>query len=461
MGVLTHFCIHYFSIAGTSLSNTHRISAKVLADCWEAFSINKNIKELEQHSWQAFRNEVLKEADRISDGSTPPALPHEGAVKMEPSLGKRQVGVPLVTPPAKRAARGPDHVTSAVDAVAVKPEGSPGSTSYTPPKYEERTGAGKVVLTFNPNDLKPTITTDQPASQQPKCGINYQQFDTNIQKPYRHLFTTMDDRAKALDQHLVRLEDILMERYNIGKEGETEGTDENAIAPLEGVGIPRQDKICCIGRICNAAHEGRINTTSVVLEGSRHLGGARIEMDLSHLQEDKQSFSLFPGQIVAVEGMNSTGRKLTAHRICEGAAQGTKKTTAKQLLEFHHYDQHQNGAPLKLMTVAGPYTTSDNLNYDPLYDFMMVVAQEKPDVVIMVGPFVDMRHKEIQSGNATFPLEDGSSLSLPYEALFANRISGILEELIEENPDLSTQFVLQPSLDDATAEWVYVSMEGS
>lgn len=205
------------------------------------------------------------------------------------------------------------------------------------------------------------------------------------------------------------------------------------------------------------AHEGRINLTSVVLEGSKHLGGARIEMDLSSLQEDKTTnFSLFPGQVVAVEGMNSTGRKMTPHRICEGAAHGANKSTARELLQFHHDEAYQNGTPLKIMSVAGPYTTSDNLNYDPLYDFMGVVLKERPDVVVMVGPFVDMRHKDVQSGNAALQFEDGEAMSVPFETLFANKIAALLEDYFGAEDNLQTQFVLVPSLDDATAEWVYV-----
>lgn len=181
-------------------------------------------------------------------------------------------------------------------------------------------------------------------------------------------------------------------------------------------------------------------------------------MDVSHLKEDKtQNFSLFPGQIVAVEGMNSTGRKLTAHRICEGAAHTAQKSQVRDLLEFHHSDTYQDGKPLKIVTVCGPYTTSDNLEYEPFYDFMSNILQIRPDVVIMVGPFVDMRHKDIQNGQATkLTFQDGEDgISVPHEAFFANKISGLLEDFYQaEDASLNTQFVLVPSLDDATAEWV-------
>ncbi|CAB9500782.1 polymerase alpha subunit B [Seminavis robusta] len=445
-----------------AFANNHHISSKSMAECWESFSLNKSIDALDEHSWQSFRSDLEKEAERNPTPLQVESCSSSGAVQTRPAMGKRQL--PTVTPPAKRVATPPNNTKSAVDAVLSSTTASPvksASPSYTPPKYEERAGAGKVILTFNPNDLKPTTTAaDSNTTTTPKCSIAYQQFDTNVTaQPHRHLFTTMEDRAKALDKHLVQLEDIMMERYNIkGKDDDDTPMmmeDEAEIAPLEAVAVPRQDKICCIGRICNAAHEGRINHTSVVLEGSKHLGGARIEMDVSLLKdgEKQKDFSLFPGQIVAVEGMNSTGRKLTAHRICEGAAHGGNKSTAKQLLEYHY--SRQNGTPLKIMTVAGPYTTSDNLGYDPLFDFMSIVMQEKPDVVIMVGPFVDLRHKDIQSGEASLLFSDGSDdMTVPYEAFFANKIAGLLEEFFEGG-DFKTQFVLVPSLDDATADWAY------
>src|SRR3569832_78924 len=104
----------------------------------------------------------------------------------------------------------------------------------------------------------------------------------------------------------------------------------------------------------------------MLLEGSRYSsGGQRVELDLSYLKNTKTPFSLFPGQIVAVEGMNSSGRKLVAHRICEGAAQEAPKTSVKQLLSYHHDDSFQGDSPLKIMTACGPFTTSAILDYAP------------------------------------------------------------------------------------------------
>lgn len=54
---------------------------------------------------------------------------------------------------------------------------------------------------------------------------------------------------------------------------------------------------------------------SVVLEGSkRDSAGRRVKLDL----KDMQHFSLFPGQVVLVEGINASGRVIVARRIIEG-----------------------------------------------------------------------------------------------------------------------------------------------
>jgi DNA polymerase alpha subunit B len=205
--------------------------------------------------------------------------------------------------------------------------------------------------------------------------------------------------------------------------------------------------------IFEQAHSGRINQSSVLLEGSRNYShGERINVDLSLVKDSKASFSLFPGQIVALEGLNVSGRKMVVSRICEGASFPAQKSRAADLMNYH-YDK-QDGSSLKIMSVCGPYTTSDNLDYEPMLDLFNVIRAEKPDVAILTGPFVDMRHKLVVAGETMIELENGSKVSVSYETFFANKVAALLEELFENERGLHTQFVLVPSLDDAVAEWV-------
>ena len=126
----------------------------------------------------------------------------------------------------------------------------------------------------------------------------------------------------------------------VGREGGTADDDRRdgmgnvvvggGCAKWTPVGLPRQNRVLCVGRICKEAHGGRLNQASVQLEGSRgHSMGSTIALDLSGLLGNdggdvgdrgnrEYGYSLFPGQIVAVEGINPSGRTMRVTRVIEG-----------------------------------------------------------------------------------------------------------------------------------------------
>lgn len=212
---------------GVGLVSTLQISPEQLAEYWEAFSLNKSVSELSEHTFHAYRAAVMKEA--------------EGAVVSRPALGKRQAA-PMVTPVKRphtdiKTPNNANRVTVSPNKVTPHPP----TPTHIPnlPSYGERKNAGQVIVTFNPNDL-PAITTIKSSSL--RCEVSAS-FPTNVKKPYRHMFTTLEERSNALDRHLVKMGDEMIERYEIGK--------DDGIAALEAVGVPRQDTVCCIGRVCN------------------------------------------------------------------------------------------------------------------------------------------------------------------------------------------------------------------
>jgi DNA polymerase alpha subunit B len=157
---------------------------------------------------------------------------------------------------------------------------------------------------------------------------------------------------------------------------------------------------------------------------------------------------------VAVEGHNTTGKKMVAEKIIDGAAHQPQETATAEILKFHHHSSFQDGEPIRILVAAGPFTTSNNMEYEPWDDLMVVIVKENPDVVILTGPFVDMRHKGVSTGDVTLPFEDGTESYVPYDAFFATKISALIEEVYSTNENCTIQFVFVPHLHDANADMV-------
>ena len=265
----------------------------------------------------------------------------------------------------------------------------------------------------------------------------------NITHRYRFMFTSLEERARALDKHLLRIQTELCARLQITE--------------LQPVGIPSQEVVWVCGRICCDSTEGKINATSIVLEGSRtESNGRRVKLDVSKLD----SFSLFPGQIVLVEGINSSGRTMVATNLIDGIPKPPTKTLPTILLDMHHSTAYQHGQPISVLVASGPFSTAENLLYDPFQDLLVQVLETKPDLLILLGPFVDVSQPLLATGEARLPIidDDGKETvheSASYETIFRYQIVTYLQSLFSEDPSLPTQIVLVPSLLDGHHECVF------
>ena len=159
----------------------------------------------------------------------------------------------------------------------------------------ERKPLGKCsVLLETPSDRHSLTTVSHPSltHRYPSLGMrckvetNEEDFD-NVTQRYRYMFTTLDERSRSVDRHLIAMQEAMCDMASI------------APSDLQPVGVPSQDTVWVCGKICCESAEGRINKTSVLLEGSRRdSGGRKVQLDLQQIP----GFSLFPGQIVLVEG---------------------------------------------------------------------------------------------------------------------------------------------------------------
>lgn len=200
-----------------------------------------------------------------------------------------------------------------------------------------------------------------------------------------------------------------------------------------------------VGRIvCDS--DAKLNENSVILESSRSIGsGARVQLNLS----STPNYSLFPGQIVMIEGGNPDGKCLHVKQFLHPPNPLMKIPKLSEA--YSQYSQFANGV-LSVMVAAGPFTLDNNnstpckeLDYSPLDSLLKSVTSNRPEVLILCGPFVDSDHSAIQAGSLHY---------LP-DQIFHLEITLRLNELREKCPDI--RVILVPSLKDlhSTADYIY------
>ncbi|XP_021054665.1 DNA polymerase alpha subunit B [Mus pahari] len=331
-----------------------------------------------------------EEETLLSSYTTPSKGPHKRVSSTpETPLTKRSV-----------AARSPRQLLSP----------SSFSPSATPSqKYSSRTNRGEVVTTFGSTQGvswsgrggSGSISLKVMGDPEPLTGS------------YKAMFQQLLDVREVLACKIEELGSELKEHHKI-----------EAFTPLL---VPVQEPVILLGQIgCDS--NGKLNSKSVILEGDReHSSGAQIPVDLSELQE----YSLFPGQVVIMEGFNTTGRRLTATKLYEGVP-----------LPFYQPTEEEGASEQTVVLVAcGPYTTSDSITYDPLLDLIAIINRDQPDVCILFGPFLDAKHEQVENCKLTSPFED----------VFKQ----CLRTVIEGTRSSGSHLVFVPSLRDVHHEPVY------
>ncbi|XP_049691626.1 DNA polymerase alpha subunit B isoform X2 [Accipiter gentilis] len=282
------------------------------------------------------------------------------------------------------------------------------SPSVTPSqKYTARSNRGEVVASFG-SVQGPSWSGRGGHSCTPKL---FGSPEENLTKSYKFMFQKALDIREVLSWRIEELGDVLKSHHHL------EG--------FASVLLPAQEPVTVLGQIgCDS--NGKLNAKSVVLEGDQeHSSGRQVPLDLSELKE----YSLFPGQIVALEGTNSTGRKMVALKLYEGVP-----------LPFH---TPLEPAPEQRMVLVacGPYTTSDSIAYDPLADLVEVIVRDRPDVCVLFGPFLDAKHEQVENCQLL-----GS---------FTEVFKLCLKTIIEGTRSAGSQLVFVPSLRDVHHDYIY------
>lgn len=213
-------------------------------------------------------------------------------------------------------------------------------------------------------------------------------------------------------------------------------------------------EIIAVGRIASDTSEGKLNAASLVLEMSRKWGaGLRVPLKVDELT----SYQFFPGQIVALKGTNASGLYFTVKEILSVPRLAMPSSTTQAIDAVNdklEVSESSSSLPLNIMIASGPYTAEDNLDFEPFQAICDKAAETMADALILSGPFIDIEHPLIASGDFEPPTMKGSNqdTEATMTALFKLWISAPLQRLCAAVPAIT--IVLVPSVRDAISKHV-------
>ena len=210
------------------------------------------------------------------------------------------------------------------------------------------------------------------------------------------------------------------------------------------------NKIVAVGRIASDSLDGKLNASSLVLETSRRMGaGMRVPLQVDALA----GFQFFPGQIVALKGINASGGIFTVSEILEipllpNAASTPAGLDGHSVRLRGNRDAMDHDSDLQPLTVflgSGPYTADDNLDFEPLHALCSQAAESYADALLLTGPFLDIDHPLIASGDFELPEEAAAEPDTATTlTLFKYLISPVFAQLVVANPHITILLVPSP-----------------
>ncbi|XP_069036494.1 DNA polymerase alpha subunit B [Lepisosteus oculatus] len=409
----------------------HRLQADTIVLEWVAFSTTKSGLTLSLENLEVFEHEVLNKRTSKSRPSLAkkdlrldkPRDLHslqemiqaeeedESLMDYYSTPAKGSQKRPLSTPENPRSKRSLPALPS--------PRALLSPASFSPSvassqKYGARAGRGDVVASLGAVEGASWSGRGGPrVAVRPLGGA-----EGPLTHPYKFMFQKLRDIRDVLLDKIEELGEELRAHFNIEE--------------FSSVRLPAQDTVTVLGQVgCDS--NGKLNAQSVVLEGDlEHSSGGRVPLELSELRE----YSLFPGQVVVLEGINTTGTRLVVSKLYQGLP-----------LPFHspeepaEEDLPKEPGPRMVLVACGPYTPSDSLSYEPLLDLIDTIKRDRPDVCVLLGPFLDSKHEQVEKCQLTGTFEEA--------------FRSCLRSIVEGTRSVNTHLVIVPSLRDIHHHFVY------
>ncbi|KAF7968742.1 hypothetical protein HWV62_29569 [Athelia sp. TMB] len=271
--------------------------------------------------------------------------------------------------------------------------GRPGAFTKRPSGKDALSGPLKVGLTSS-SRLMASLGSDDKNSVAGPSKVTFRgpkdDEASKKQRAYRYMYEKVSERSEILDERIDEFAELLRDLYKIPDLGDPAAATEEATV--------------IVGRICldseSSSQNVKLNEASLVIESSRMWGsGARVQLKFEPSVKVRGGpagvggVQWFPGAIVGLKGKNGGGgcflveEILTLPRLAYSPASlGTGVKPEPQDTSF------------SMFIAGGPFTPDTDLNYAPFKMLFKTLLLRKPDVVLLIGPFVDSAHPFVRDG---------------------------------------------------------------
>lgn len=320
-------------------------------------------------------------------------------------------------------------------------------TSKAPAKAPKGPADGLKAISFsdrqNAGQIVESINEHLPIAEAPIAPFSEARIrtiaNTDIKKfSYKPMAMRLSDSSEILDERIDDFLKLIQKHHNL-----EDSSFGNAASQST-------NEIVAVGRIASDTPESKLNAASVVLEMSRRMGaGLRIPLKIDALP----SYHFFPGQIVALKGTNASGMYFTVSEVLSVPQLPMPVSNPQTLENVNEKLESSSGSPLNLLFASGPYTADDNLDFAPFQALCQKAADNSIDALILTGPFLDIEHPLLASGDFDIPdTIKNIDLDGTMSTLFRMWISAPLQRLCTAIPSITV--ILVPSVRDAVSRHV-------
>ncbi|WYZ38581.1 hypothetical protein EsH8_III_000495 [Colletotrichum jinshuiense] len=441
-----------------SILRLHELSAEDLFYKWESFCIKMDMdamnpdimhvrnfkKDIQDALEKSNRQQTHIKTEKRSHG-TPRAGRGSDVFGMLDGLVPSTPGSGRLNKPS--SIRKKTHETPSISRVKAEiPSSSPDykgaskmeeqlNSMQPPSSFNDRQNAGETVEVLNDHLDAP----EPPICPYSEARIKLTAASDQKKLAYKPLAMKLSEASEILDDRIDEFMHIIQEYHKLD------------FSEFGNAANQSTTEVIAVGRIASDAPEGKLNAASLVLEMSRRMGGGlRVPLNMRN-----KGYSFFPGQVVALKGINTSGNEFIVEEVLEVPLLPNAASTPAALAAHREklrgdpdaMDTDSDPAPLNAIYASGPYTADDNLDFEPLHALCDRAADTYADALVLTGPFIDSEHPLIATGDFDLPEEavvepDTATMSTVFKYMF----SPALNRLISANPSIT--ILLIPSVRD-------------